>query len=357
LILLDSSTLTEFVARLFVACGVPREDAHQVAMSLVGADLRGHESHGTMRIHQYIEALRTGRYRARAELTVIREAGPVMVAEGHLGLGAVLTHRFLDQLIPKAREFGVAVGAARRFGHAGRIGEYAERAVAEGLAFIAFGNNDGAGQRVIPPGGIEPRLGTNPLCLASPTTRGPLVLDLGTSAVSEGKVRIHHLDGNRPIPEGWVIDHRGRPTTNPAVLYEKPTGSILPMGGLQSYKGFGLALLLDLLSAGLTGGHCVNPDPPPVIGNNLVFILMDPVAFAGTEHLLDQSAILETYIRGCPVAMGQGPIRLPGDRERALLHRRQREGLPMSEPLWTRLTRLGEELGVPVPHGLVRRAN
>ena len=155
-----------------------------------------------------------------------------------------------------------------------------------GLILIATVNNNGAGQRVAPPGGIEPRLGTNPLCAAVPTDRRPVVLDFGTSVVAEGKVRVYHIN-KRPVPEGWLLDPEGSPTTDPAVLYKPPLGSILPMGGAQAYKGFGLGLVLDMLAGGLSGGTVEPPRAPRRRkGNNVLFLALDPARFAGRDALL-----------------------------------------------------------------------
>src|SRR5439155_27248812 len=123
-------------------------------------------------------------------------------------------HRLLDLVVPRARALGLAAGAARNCGHIGRLGEYAERAAEEGLVLLATVNNCGAGQRVAPPGGIEPRLSTNPLCAAVPTGGEPVVLDFGTSVAAEGKVRVYHIN-RKPVPEGWMIDPKSRPTNVP----------------------------------------------------------------------------------------------------------------------------------------------
>src|SRR5262249_46382861 len=118
-------------------------------------------------------------------LEVEQETPAVVVCNGRWGFGQVQAHRLLDLVLPRARTFGLAAGAARECGHIGRLGEYAERAADEGLILLATVNNCGAGQRVAPPGGLEPRLGTNPLCAAVPTAGDPVVLDFGTSVVAE----------------------------------------------------------------------------------------------------------------------------------------------------------------------------
>ena len=283
---IGSTALTKFGSELMVAAGVPREEAEVVTASLVGANLRGHDSHGVMRIPQYVDFVERGAYRVGVGLEVIRETPALVVCDGHWGLGQVQAHRLLDLVIPKAQGLGLAVGTARDCGHIGRLGEYAERVASSGLMLLATVNNGGAVQRVAPPGGLEPRLSTNPFCAGVPTTESdaPIVVDFGTSVVAEGKVRGYYIS-KRPVPEGWLLDHRGSPTTDPAVLYEPPLGTILPLGGEQSYKGFGLALILDLWAGGLSGGPCSQATNRKVPGNNVFFLVMDPARFAGGDYL------------------------------------------------------------------------
>ena len=346
---LHAPTLLAFATRLFTAVGVPEEDASIVADNLIGANLRGHDSHGVLRIPQYIDFLRKGDYQIGVDLKVENESPGVVVVDGRWGLGQVQAHRLLDRVIPKAKLLGLAAGTGRNFGHIGRLGEYAERAAAEGLILIATVNNNGAGQRVAPPGGLEPRLGTNPLCVAVPTDTNPVVLDFGTSVAAEGKVRVHYFNDKKPVPEGWLLDAQGRPTTDPSVLYEPPLGSILPMGGTQAYKGFGLGLVLDMLSGGLTGGKSSHPGASGAKGNNVVFLALDPERFAGFEALVGQSSGLSRFVRSTPRAEGVAAILLPGDPERMMLEYRSVEGIPLEDGHWTKLTELAKALEVAVP--------
>jgi uncharacterized oxidoreductase len=343
-----ADVLTEFVTRLFSAAGVPESEAQIVATSLVGANLRGHDSHGVMRVPQYVDFLRTGAYRIGVDLKVEHETPAVVVCDGQWGLGQVQAHRLLDRILPRAKALGLAAGAARECGHIGRLGEYAERAADDGLVLIATVNNCGAGQRVAPPGGLEPRLGTNPLCAAVPTNDAPVVLDFGTSVAAEGKVRVYHIN-KRPVPEGWLLDPQGKPTTDPSVLYQQPLGSILPMGGSQAYKGFGLGLVLDMLSGGLTGGRSSHPGAPAARGNNVVFLALDPAQFAGKEALLRESSQLADYVRETPRAAGVEAILLPGDPERRTLERRSAEGIPLEDAHWAKLAELAAQLDVAPP--------
>ena len=346
---LHAPTLLEFATRLFTAVGVSEADASVVARNLVGANLRGHDSHGVLRIPQYVDFLRNGDYQIGVDLVVENESPGVVVVDGQWGLGQVQAHRLLDLVIPRARALGLAAGAGRNIGHIGRLGEYAERAADEGLILISTVNNNGAGQRVAPPGGLEPRLGTNPLCVAVPTDADPVVLDFGTSVAAEGKVRVHYFNGRKPVPEGWLLDAKGQPTTDPSVLYEPPLGSILPMGGNQAYKGFGLGLVLDMLAAGLSGGQTSHPGAPASKGNNVFFLALDPERFAGLASLIDQTGGLVRYVRATPRAEGVAAILLPGDPERMTMEFRSIEGISLEEGHWAKLSELAANLGVPLP--------
>lgn len=345
---IDAATLTDLVARIFVAARVPEPDAIVVARNLVGANLRGHDSHGVMRAPQYLDFLERGEYQIGVDLKVENEAGAVVVCDAQWGLGQVQAHRLLDLILPRARTLGIAAGAARNCGHIGRLGEYAERASDEGLILIATVNNAGAGQRVAPPGGTEPRLGTNPLCAAVPTDDGAVVLDFGTSVAAEGKVRVYYINDRKPVPEGWLLDHEGQPTTDPSVLYEPPLGTIRPMGGAQSYKGFGLGLVLDMLSGGLSGGRTSYPGAPPAKGNSVLFIALDPELFAGRDTLLREATGLARYVRNTNRAPGVESILLPGDPERLTFQKRSREGITIEEAHWSRITAVAERLGVAI---------
>ena len=345
-----AAELTRFATDLLAAVGVGHAEAAIVAGSLVGANLRGHDSHGVMRLPQYVGFIEQGQYRHGVDLKVEHETPAAVVCDGQWGLGQVQAHRLLERLIPKARDLGVAVGTARDCGHIGRLGEYAERAAGLGLLLLATVNNGGAAQRVAPPGGVEPRLSTNPFCAGIPTTDpdAPIVADFGTSVVAEGKVRDYHIS-KRPVPEGWLLDHRGRPTTDPSVLYDPPTGSILPLGGPQAYKGFGLGLILDLWAGGLSGGGSSQTARRHVPGNNVFFLVLDPAGLAGRATLMSQAADLATWIRATPRLPGVDSILLPGDPERLTLQARTVRGIPLDDSHWAKLIELAGRLQVDIP--------
>ncbi|MCE9531327.1 MAG: Ldh family oxidoreductase [Planctomycetes bacterium] len=346
---LQSEPLTIFSRSLFVAAGVPADEAEVVSRSLVDSNLCGHDSHGVIRVPQYIGFVREAKLFCNVPLTKLHETPAMFSGDANWGLGQVQSYRLLDILLPKARTLGIASGTMRKCGHIGRLGEYAEWAASRGLAFMATVNSHGSGRRVAPPGGTEGRISTNPLCFGSPTPTDPLVLDIGTSASAEGKVRVSFQKGEK-LPEGVLIDHRGQPTTDPAALYNEPRGTILPFGGPQAYKGFGLGMLLDALAGGLSGGMCSRPEAPmPGLGNSVIFVLFDINHFGGSEHFLKETGNLASFVRNTPTAEGVKSITLPGDPERLSKQKRLVDGIPISDGTWATLAKLAEELKVKIP--------
>jgi uncharacterized oxidoreductase len=343
-----AETLTTFAETLFKAAGLPADEAIRVATSLVDANLCGHDSHGLIRIPQYLEAVADGRLRPGAAFTVVKETAAVLVVDGGRGLGQVQAHRLLDRLVPRAQALGLAAGTLKHCGHIGRLGEYAEAAAAQGMAFIGTVNGHGFGRGVAPPGGIEARIGTNPLCLGAPTEGDPVVLDIGTSVCAEGKVRVLFNKGQQ-APPGWLLDPKGRPTTDPGVLYREPRGSILPLGGPQAYKGFGIGLLLDMFAGGLSGAPCSRPDAPNMVANAVLFIVLDVAQFAGANHFLAEVRQLAEFVRTCPRAECVAEIMLPGDPEQREKARRRKAGIPLDDGTWGQLAAAARRLTVPVP--------
>ena len=346
---LTREKLFSFAQDLLSAGGADDHEADVVANSLVEANLRGHDSHGVMRIPFYLERVRDGILRPGSRLTVETETSGTLICDGSWGFGQVLSRELMDRLIDKASESGIACGTLRQSAHIGRLGEYAEMAAEQKMASIIFANTHGAGQRVSPIGGKRPRIGTNPICMGMPGgAEGPFVLDFGTSATAEGKVRVKRIAGE-PVPEGWILDPEGNPTTDPNQLYGTPPGTIRPMGGEQGYKGFGLAFLIEMMCGGLSGGQCAYPDPPPPVGNCAMFVVLNPELFAGWGHLHEEVRDLERYVRGVPRIDANQEVTLPGDPERQTLAFRTRDGIPLDDGNWKALVDLADNSGVTPP--------
>lgn len=341
--------LTKFVGDLFRAAGVAESEANEVASSLVESNLRGHESHGVLRVGDYLDGLRTGELCGGAEWQVLAETPAVLVADGHRGFGQVLARRLVVALAEKCRSLGVACGTLKNCGHVGRLAEWVELAARHGFAAMMSVNDNGVLKCVAPPGGLEARISTNPLGLAVPTSGEPLVLDLSTSVVANGKVRAKLLAGE-PCPLGWLQDANGNPTTDPASRFRENDGTLLPLGGeAHGYKGFGLGLLLDVLIGGLSGGSCPPAAPDEIGTNNVLMILWDSARFVGMSHFLGEADKLIDYVRSTPRKPGVDQITLPGDRSAAIRRERLANGIPLDAGTWTMLCDAAKELGVALP--------
>jgi hydroxycarboxylate dehydrogenase B len=346
---LKPAVLQDFAGRLLAAGGMTSAEAEVTSASLVGANLRGYDSHGVMRIPYYVQSIAEGETVSQAKLEIRNEGPARIVANANWGVGQVQAVALLKQLVPKARESGVAIASVTQCGHIGRLGEYCELAAAEGLVSMLMVNSHGGAARVAPPGGKLPRLSTNPLAIGVPHGDTPLVLDFSTSATAEGKVRVKKIAG-QSVPEGWLLDSEGRPTTDPNLLYGNPPGSILPMGGPgQTYKGFGLGLMVEIFTGALSGGVCARPVPHPKKGNCVFMMLIDPDRFGGNTCFAAEVQQLVDYVRCCPTVDGCAEILLPGDPERRLLAKRMAEGITLDSENFAALAKLAGQLGVPVP--------
>jgi len=340
--------LESFAAQLLAAGGIAPADARLVAASLVDANMKGYDSHGVMRVPYYVQAIKDGEVVPGSELTILDEGPTRIVADANWGIGQVQAQKLIQLLAVKARDGGLALGTMLHCGHIGRLGEYCEQTAAQGLVSMLMVNSHGGAVRVAPPGGKAPRLSTNPLAIGVPLGEAPLVLDFSTSATAEGKVRVKKIAG-QSCPEGWLIDSEGNPTCDPNTLYGNPPGAILPMGGAQAYKGFGLGLMIEILTGALSGGNVAKAVPYPKKGNCVFVLLIDPARFGGAEHFQSEVSQLVEYVKSCPRASGCDEIILPGEPERRLATQRRNSGIPLDVENWNALVKLGEKLGVAAP--------
>ena len=340
--------LHDFVGRLFVAAGAPTDEAHAVAASLVESNVRGYDSHGVALARWYLSQIKNGELVPGAAFTLRHETPALLAADGGLNFGQVQCGRLVDRVANKARELGVACGTLVRCGHVGRLGEWVERAAVQGLAALISVNDNGVIATVAPPGGTRGRISTNPIAIAVPTGGEPLVLDISTSAVANGKLKNARTE-NRAVPLGWIQDADGNPTTDPHVMLADPPGALLPFGGDQAYKGFGLGLMFDILSAGLAGGFCPPASPGTKEWNNVLLVVWDPARCAGADHFTTEADKLVAAIRGTPRKPGVERIQLPGDRSTQARVERTATGIPLTAEIWDQLTHVAAKLGVAAP--------
>ena len=339
--IVDVSQLHDFVSHLFQAAGVSTTDSESITASLVDSNLCGHESHGVVRVMEYVDLLKADELRSEIELLTISETPGLLVTDAQFGFGQVQMRRLIDLLEPKAQTVGVAVGTIKNCGHIGRLGEWCETLAQRGLASWLTVNDNGVLKCVAPPGGTEPRISTNPVAIGVPKSGDPMVLDISTSMVANGKIRVAQISA-LPCPDGWIIDHNGQPTNDPNVRFAETPGSILPMGG---YKGFGLGLLLDMLVGGLTGGQSPPAPSGTVECNNVLLVVFDPKHFAGSEHFEQQANELVDFTRNTPTRSGE-EIRLPGDRSLETRKSRLENGLPLDDGTLNALNEVAASLKI-----------
>ena len=328
------------IGESFALAGCSGAEAGRIADSLVGASLAGHDSHGIMRVPQYLDGLQSGQVRADRTVRVLRAEGASCLLDGELGFGQTIGPQAVRYGIERARGQGVGLVALRNSGHLGRIGEWAAMAAGEGLVSVHFVNARGS-PLVAPHGGRERRLSTAPFCVAVPRGRGdPVILDFATSRVAEGKVRVA-LRGGAPLPAGALVDAEGRSTDDPAALYgdndpDQPRRSGSNLGAIRAmgdHKGSGLALICELLAGALTGGHCCGPEERP-FANGMLSFYVDPEVLSGGESLAASVAEYVDWVRASAPAEAGGAVLAPGDPERQSAARRRAEGLPVPAPIW-----------------------
>ncbi len=325
--------------RLFAAAGAPDGIASAVATSMVENNLAGHDSHGAIRIPPYIARVKSGRIDPQATPSTARETPNTAIVSGNRGFGQIAARYAMGLAISKAKEHRLGAVGIVQCEHIGRLGEYSMMAAEAGLIGMVFASL-GAGTdqaEAVPFGGARRALGTNPLSVAFPAGEVPPVLvDFATTMVAEGKVRVIAAE-HEPVPEGWIVDAEGRPTTDPADFYAG--GALLPFGG---HKGFALGLLMDLFGAALTGALAFEPTD---VGNGTFMMVIDPEAFRPRADFLAAVDKECRRIKAVPPAPGFAEVLLPGEPERRTRAQRLREGIPLAEETWLALVDLGRELG------------
>jgi hydroxycarboxylate dehydrogenase B len=346
-VLIPHQQLIDFSASLFESAGIAREESRMVASSLVESNLCGHESHGVVRVIEYLSLLERGELHGSVPLEILTETPALAACDAGFGFGQVQMRRLLALASRKARSIGVACVTLRNCGHIGRLGEWVERLALDGFAAQLIVNDNGVLKCVAPPGGTEPCISTNPIAIAVPGTPEPLVLDLSTSVVANGKIRVAQISGEQ-CPDGWLIDADGQPTNDPNTRFADRAGTILSMAG---YKGFWLGLFFDMLVGGLSGGHCP-PAPEGVVEcNNVLLIVFDPEQFPGPTGLKSEVEKLVEFVRSNRRQAGVDAIRLPGDRSRSLRDERRQNGVPLDAGTWSSLCELAKAAGIEPPSG------
>lgn len=351
---IQAEPLRRLVASIFRALRSPDEEAAYIGQRLVSANLYGHDSHGVVRVPRYAEWVRIGHLVPGQEPEVIIDNPTMALLDGRRGFGQSVGTRAVQIGIDKAKAGGLSLIGLRNVGHLGRIGDWGEMAAAAGLVAIHFVNVGGS-QLVAPFGGVDRRMGTNPVVIAVPRPgEEPLLLDFATSLVAEGKVLVA-ARGGKAVSNGSLIGPDGSLSADPGLLYgadNLKNGVFNPMLGpgalrtMGEHKGSGLSFMCEILAGALTGSPCAGPGNQLAV-NGMLSIYMAP-GFFGSTH--DFAAMTREYIeffKSSRPATAGGEVLMPGEPERRTRDARLVKGVPLSDEVWRAILATARDVGVP----------
>ena len=348
--------LRQFCEQVLTTLGVPPEDARVTTDVLVLADLRGIDSHGVARLGRYVSGLKEGYMKPKDESRVLRETKATALIDGGQSLGQVVGKKGMDLAIAKAKDTAVGVVVVRNSNHYGIAGYYSLLALEHDLIGVSMTN---AAPLVVPTFGRTALLGTNPISLTAPATKEkPFVLDMATSTVPRGKVEVYQRLG-KPMPMGWAVNARGQGTANAREVLDnlkaRTGGGILPLGGegeeLGGHKGYGLALMVDVLcgvlSGAATGLQVYADEKRPDVGH--FFMALDPTAFRPLDEFKGDMDRLARELKESPKAQGQDRIYVHGEKSFARMEKFRKEGIPLGPKVVEGLKKIGADLDIPWP--------
>ena len=333
---------------IFIATGSSPEEASKVAANLVMANLSGHDSHGVGMLPRYVDAVLEGGLKPNASVQTQLDIGTMLTLDGQHGYGQVIGEQAMALGMARAKAHGSCIMALAGSHHLGRIGHFAEMAVAQGLVSMHFVNV--MSRPVVAPwGGSDGRYGTNPCCIGIPLKTGDgFILDFATSVVAQGKMRVAHNQG-KAVPPGLLMDERGRPTTNPGVVVQPQSnglfGALLPFG---EHKGYGLAVACELLGGALTGGGTWHQPTGNgrAVTNSMLTVLIAPEKL-GTQVAFQAEALaFVDWLKQSPPAEGFDAVQIAGEPERRLRLEREKNGIEIDRQTWQEIVDAGAKVGV-----------
>ncbi len=323
--------------RLFTIAGTPRHIADDVAEILVNANLAGHDSHGVLRIPAYLNAIESGGINPAAEPKVREESANTLLLDGNNGFGHYVARRAMERAIQMAKDSNVCCANLVHTGHIGRLGEYAEMAAHAGcIGIITVGSGDKRRGGIVPFGGAEGRLGTNPIAVGVPTgDDAPFVIDFATSMVAEGKLQVARSEG-KDLPEGYIVDKHGNPSVKTADFYDG--GALLPFG---NHKGYALSLMVCLLG-GLSGNFDLESG---AIGGLFIQVL-NVEAFTSLDAYQRGVRAFLDGIKSTPPAPGFEEVLVPGDFEHRHRVHRLAHGIELPDTIYEQIRECAEQRSV-----------
>ena len=330
------------VAAVFCRAGSESEEANCLAEHLVESNLAGHDSHGVIRVVEYMGWVNDKKICPNQKLAVLVDSETLLVADGQLGYGQVVAAQAVKLGIEKATRGGTAVVALRRCSHLGRMGHWAEMAAAAKQVSLHFATTNGLGTLAAPLGGTERRLSANPVAIGIPRTNAdPLVLDIATCAIAEGKLKVARNSG-QPVPTGCILDGQGNPTTDANRYYSDPPGAILPFGG---HKGYGLSVAIQLLAGALTGNGCSHHGKNQ-LEQGMLSIFLDPQQFECPNEFATEVQQFVDFVKTSALATDTEEILVPGEIESRKRAHRGQQGIELDETTWGQLVAEARRWGI-----------
>lgn len=340
--------LTDAMRLVVRGFGSSADEVEAVVGNLIEANLTGHDSHGIGMLPRYADAYLEGNLKPGAGVRVLLDGGALLRLDGQAGFGQVIGREAMALGIQRARQHGSCIVALGNSHHLGRIGAWAEQAAAAGLVSLHFVNVISRGI-VAPHGGAVSRFGTNPFCAGVPISgQPPVILDFATSVIAQGKTRVAHNKGEALAPD-CVIDDHGNPTTDPRYTVVPPFGALLSFGGpLGEHKGYGMAMMCELLGGALAAGMTQRDDDSSKrrVLNGMFSVLLDPSQVSERGAFEQEALAFIAWVKAAPPRPGYGPVQVAGEPERAHRARRTAEGVPVDSTTWGEILAAATRLGV-----------
>jgi len=344
-----AQALLDCARALLMRAGVAEPLANDVAEVLLEGDLLGHDTHGLALLAPYLAEIERGAMRRDGEYAIVGERPAVATWDGRRLPGPWLARRAVDAAIERARAYGTGTVVVRRSHHIGCLAAYPRRATDQGLVLL-LACSDPNTASVAPFGGTRAFVTPNPIAFGFPTAGDPVLIDVSASITTNGMSARLHRQGRR-FPHPWLLDANGHATDDPAVLFADPPGTILPLGGLDAgHKGYGLALMIEALTAGLAGFG--RADPHEGWGATVFVQALDPAAFGSMADFVRQAEWLREACHSNPPRPGVDRVRLPGERGLARRREQLANGVALHPDILPALTPWADKLGVALPPAL-----
>ena len=339
-------SLVTLATDLLVAAKLSQDKAETIAQILVEGDLMGHNTHGLGLLGPYLAELESGAMTRDGEPAVVADAPAAVTWDGRRLPGPWLVVKAMELATERARKFGTGTVVIRRSHHIACLAAYLKRATDQGLLMVLT-CSDANSASVAPFGGLDPVFTPNPISAGIPTTGTPVLIDISTSATTNGLTGRLHKEGGR-LPAAWVIDGHGQPSDDPAVLFNEPKGTILPLGGIDSgHKGYGLSLLVEALTGGLAGHG--RADPREGWGATVFLQVIDPRAFSGLDAFTRQTGGVAEQCHASRPARAGNPVRTPGEKGLKLAQQQRKAGVRLYPSIMPSLEPWAHKLGVVMP--------